>query len=155
MRLKIWKLNVPLDVAKVSILGIISAKKVASIKDSILHWFQWWRCFSRFNWNYFSLQTVFSLDATWLHPLPLFPGRCSINAASPPQCPNPIHLPSAFFSFSFWLPLISLWRWNCAKVIFSKIEPRYNTLYQEELPNLQFYYMTEQVPRSNSKRPTK
>lgn len=71
----------------------------------------------------------------------------------PPTIPHPIHLPSAFFSFSFWLPLISLWRWNCAEVIFSKIEPRYNMLYQEELHKLQLYYMTEEVPGSNSKRP--
>ena len=104
LRLKIWKLNVPLDVAKVSTLQIISAKKVASIKDSILHWFQWWCCFSRFNWNYFSLQTVFSLDVTWLHPLPLFPGRCSISAASPH---NPSSYPPAkCFLFFFLLTSI-------------------------------------------------
>lgn len=72
-----------------------------------------------------------------------------------PQCPHPIHLLSTFFSFSLWLPLTSLWRWSCAEVIFSKIEPRYNMLYQEELRNLKFYYMTEDIPRSNSKKPTK
>lgn len=102
--LKIWKLNVPLDVVKVSTLRIISAKKVASVKDCILHWFQWCCCFSRFNWIYFSLQTVFSLDATWLHPLPLFPGRC-LSVLLPPTMPSS-YPPAKHFLFFF--PLTSI-----------------------------------------------
>lgn len=154
LRLTIWKLNTPLDVPKVSILRIISAKRVPSIRDSIFHWFQGWCRFLRFTWrNEFSLQPVFSFDVSWLCPPPFSPGKCPISVASPhpiPQCPHPIHLTSTFFSF-----YDSHWFLYGGEIVQKKFPPKLSPgiLYQEELPNIQFYYMPEQVPRSNCKRP--
>lgn len=64
-----------------------------------------------------------SFDINLLCPL-LSCLACALSTTSPTPSHHPLSSSICHVLFCFWLPLISLWQWNCAEEIFSRIEPK-------------------------------